>query len=185
MSRFTAIRDPSLRLAILEHLERAGVLDLSAVPPATSEVRTNPRTLHALLNMQVRDRDLAGIAELSWEGGGQSIQHVVWPMWHGEDDTFYVHTLAGIEALTGLKKLLLATDADLAPLLELGALKQARLFLAGGRQATSADTIAALLARKVKLVVENYDRTPRASKPLELPRAPSKAAASPRRPRKP
>ncbi len=173
MSKFTAIRDPALRLAIVDALDRARKLDLRAVPPATHECRINPGPLRALVNLALTDRALAGITEMWWEGGGSKIQHLVWPQWHGEDDTFYVHSLAGIEALTGLKKLTLATDADLEPLLQLGALKQARLFLAGGRQKTSAETLAALIARKVKVDVENYDLTPRAAKPLKLPRAPS------------
>lgn len=171
MANFTAIRDPALRLAVVSALSAARKLDLRAVPPATHEHRTNPRTLRALLTLAVTDRALAGIPELCWEGGGDKIQHLVWPMWHGEDDTFYVHSLAGIEALTGLEKLTLATDADLAPLLQLPALKQARLLLAGGQRERCARVLADLAARKVKVIAENMDLTPRAAKRLSLPRA--------------
>ena len=171
MSRFTELRDPALRLAIVDALVRARKLDLSAVPKATREHRINTKPLRALLNLELTDRALAGISEVWWAGGGSKIQHLVWPQWHGEDDTFYVHSLAGIEALTGLKKLTLATDADLAPLLQLGALQQARLCLAGGQSARSAAVLAELAARKVKLVRENHDLTPRAAKRLSLLRA--------------
>ncbi|MFY0535236.1 DUF6892 domain-containing protein [Nannocystis pusilla] len=131
MSSFAAMRDPSLRLAVVEALNKARKLDLGDIPPATHQYRVNRKTLHALLSLKISDRALAGITELWWDAGGQPLQHRIWPMWHGEDDTFYVHKLAGIEALTGLTKLTLATDADLEPLLELPKLKSARLNLAG------------------------------------------------------
>lgn len=170
MTRFESLRDPSLRLAVLETLGRARKVDLGGVPAATNQRRSNTKTLHALLRIAVPDSALAGIKELHWEGGGHKIQHLVWPLWHGEDDTFYVHTLAGIEALTGLKKLTLATDADLEPLLLLGSLKSTWLHLAGGQERQSAAVLRDLQARGVEVKVENRDPTPRAAKRLTLPR---------------
>jgi hypothetical protein len=168
-TRFAAIRDPSLRLAVVEVLARARKLSLGDVPAASRQTRLNLPTLRALLTLDVPDSALAGITELWWEGGGHKIQHQIWPLWHGEDDTFFVHSLAGIEALTGLKKLTLATDADLAPLLQLGALESAFLQVAGGQLVRSAATLRDLEARGVKLKLEDRDLTPKARSPLKLP----------------
>lgn len=168
MSSFAAMRDPSLRLAVVEALNKARKLDLGDIPPATHQYRVNRKTLHALLSLKISDRALAGITELWWDAGGQPLQHRIWPMWHGEDDTFYVHKLTGIEALTGLTKLTVATDADLEPLLELPKLKSARLHLAGGQHASP--VLDELRTRKVKLVTEDRSLTPHVRGRLTLPR---------------
>ncbi|WAS91312.1 DUF6892 domain-containing protein [Nannocystis punicea] len=167
MSKFEALRDPALRLAVVETLSRAGKLDLGKIPKATGQDRVNTKTLQALVSLAVPDRALAGLHELWWEGGGHKVQHQVWPLWHGEDDTFYVHSLAGIEGLAGLRKLTLATDADLQPLQQLPELRWARLLLAGG-QAKSA-VLAELRARKVEVIVEGMDAVPKSARPLPPP----------------
>lgn len=168
MSLFTAIRDPSLRLAVVETLARARKLDLGGVPRASKQDRVDPKTLNALLTLEVPDAALAGISELWWEAGGHKIQHQIWPLWHGEDDTFYVHSLAGIEALSGLKKLVLATDADLRPLLPLKALKSVRLQLADAQHGSPVPD--ELRARGVDVHVELRLQVLAARKPLKLPK---------------
>lgn len=170
MSRFKQIRDPALRLAILSGLHDAGRLDLSPLPRAAKRDRINPAVLRALLRLPVTDEALAGLTALWWEGGGQRLQHLIWPLWHGEDDTFYVHDLTGLEALPGLRELVLATDAPLDPLLALPALQKVRLCLARGASERGADVLAALRARKVGVAAEDYGQVPRASSPLALPR---------------
>jgi len=99
----------------------------------------------------------------------------VWPQWDGEDDTFTVRSLAGIEAFEGLEKLLLGTDVaiddlgpvarlsrlqefeldrdplpSLRPLLECGALRRVRLSSAASAQE---DVLAALRGRGVAVDV--------------------------------
>jgi hypothetical protein len=168
MTRFEALRDPALRLAVVDTLSNARKLDLGGVPRATSQNRVNVKTLHALVALAVPDTALAAITELWWEGGGHKLQHVIWPQWHGEDDTFYVHSLAGIDGLAGLKRLTLAADADLEPLLQLPALRFARLLLAGGQ--ASSPIPGQLRARGVEVMVEDMNLVGKAARPLTLPR---------------
>lgn len=170
VSRFQQIRDPALRLALLSGLHDAGRLDLSALPKAARRDRINPTVLRALLRLPVTDEALAGLAALWWEGGGHRLQHLIWPLWHGEDDTFYVHDLTGVEALPRVRELVLATDAPLEPLLALPALQKVRLCLARGARERGADVLAALRARKVAVQAEDYGQVPRASSPRTLSR---------------
>ena len=45
------------------------------------------------------------IEELTWSGGGYTVQHLVWAQWDGESDEFDIQSLAGIEALRRLRVL--------------------------------------------------------------------------------
>ena len=99
----------------------------------------------------------------------------VWPQWDGEDDTFCVRSLAGIEGFEGLEKLLLGEDVaiddlgpvarlqrllefelkrdplpSLRPLLECAALRRVKLAASAAQQE---DVLAELRARGVTVEV--------------------------------
>jgi hypothetical protein len=122
-----ALVDPNLKLAVVEALLRAGQLSLdrtaSQPEPADEAVRQH------YLGVPVSAEQLASIRALVW-GGGMEVQHAIWPDWDGEDESFDLVDLRGIEALTGLEELTLlsaASIADLGPLEALRSLRKVRL----------------------------------------------------------
>jgi len=94
--------DPNLKLAVIDHVRRD---DLPASLPAFDEYVLDEANLTRVLALPITADDLAGIEELAWKEGGREVQHLVYPQWHGEADTFSIRTLAGIEHLPRLRQL--------------------------------------------------------------------------------
>lgn len=95
--------DPNLRLAIIDALVRAKRLSLS-VPEARKRDAADAKVREALVRTPLTAELLGSLTELTWHGG-HDIQHRIWPEWDGENDTFDIRDLAGIEALANLQKL--------------------------------------------------------------------------------
>jgi hypothetical protein len=95
--------DRNLKLAVLDELVRLGAIALPDLIPI-DEYELDEDNLDRLLAISLTSTDLARIEELSWEGGGRPIQHLVWPQFDGESDEFALRDLTGIEALPNLKR---------------------------------------------------------------------------------
>ncbi len=124
----SAIVDPNLKLAILEALIHDGHLALADLEPADPEQRDEKIRKH-YLKLPLAPEQLAQVKTLRW-GGGMQIQHAIWPEWDGEDDTFDLRDLKGIELLGNLEVIsfvsAFAVD-DLEPLAALPTLKKLAL----------------------------------------------------------
>lgn len=99
--------DPMLKLAVLEALSRQGLV----LPPMTEpldEWQLDETNLDRLLAIPLSAEQLASITMLRWERGGMSVQSLVFFEHGGDDDTFVIRDLSGIEALTSLRELQLS-----------------------------------------------------------------------------
>lgn len=99
--------DPNLKLAVIDHLVDSAQLTL---PPlvAIDEYELDAENLDRLLAVPLSSEQLASIVELSWSGAGTGhVAHLLWPQFDGEDDTFAIRSLRGIEHLPNLERLVL------------------------------------------------------------------------------
>lgn len=136
-----AFADPCLHFAVLQASWDARLLPQFDVQkhyregvgePWDSEKQgtsVDPRVHDALFATPIPARVAARIERLQWDGG-MEIQHMVFLYWDGEDSTFDIRSLQGIEALAGLRTLSLSVAklTDVAPLAKL---KKLRSFTLG------------------------------------------------------
>jgi hypothetical protein len=94
--------DPMLKLAVLEALAGAGLVELPPLIPI-DEDELDQAHLGRLLAIPLGEGQLAAVETLCWAGGGMSIQHLVWPQYDGESEAFSIRTLAGIELMPNLR----------------------------------------------------------------------------------
>ncbi|HEU0030369.1 MAG TPA: hypothetical protein VFQ53_07050 [Kofleriaceae bacterium] len=180
-SRALEIGDDNLVLAIVECLLADGLVQfdrdafLAAHPPEDDGdgdghddadahlYRYNADIAHALREL-VRPEHLPVVRDLVWIGGLHT-QHLIWNYWDGEDDTFDITSLVGIERCTSLASLTIRDThsiADLSPLAGLATLESITIG-AGGR----VDDVTPLLGlpRLAKLDL-SYNRTLNTVAPL-------------------
>lgn len=155
-SLWSRIQDASLCLAILDQLRVRKKLELPAQLAATGASRLKPAVVKALCGLGVSDALLGSLKQLWWDGGGHHVQQLVYPLWHGEDETFIVRTLAGLEHLSALEDVHLYTDAGLEPLLSLSKLKKLWLLVPEDVLRANETVLEVLRKRKVKISIERF-----------------------------
>jgi hypothetical protein len=154
------IPDPNFQLTLLQSLWTAGL-----APPFDKEaffrdVLKQPYDFKALYNNAVDDRvrkallaepiteaQLEQLRLIHWDGGDE-IHHLIWESWDGEDETFDVHDLTGIEQCTALEQIEFTSGlsaSDLTPLSSLQSLREAMLY---GHRFDSLDPLRNLTALK-------------------------------------
>ncbi len=162
------IPDPNLRLTLLNSLWNANLLpafDKDAFyrdvlheewdPAADYNDGVDDRVREHLLATKLPEEALAKLTLVTWDGGNEAFHHI-WTNWDGEDDTFSVRDLRGIEACMNLEVLEFTGGAafgDCAPLAGLAKLRRATLF---GGWITNARPLLSLPAlKKVELVAKD------------------------------
>jgi len=154
--------DVNLKLIVIEALRERGLvppfdrevfyrveLGMSRVPAERGGV--DQRVLGHLAATPIPPDLASAIERLVWEGGAEVFQDV-WGGWDGEDDTFTLHDLSGIEQLTELRSLKIlygAAITDWRPLTRAGKLEE--LFVCGGRMADLGQLAAAPSLRSIEL----------------------------------
>lgn len=135
--------DDNLRLIVIDALRERGLLpgfdretfyrvELGKKKVPEPKQAVDKHVLSHLLATAIAPELACKLEELVWDGG-QDVFQDVWPEWDGEDQTFSLRSLAGIEGLTSLKKLVILNGnliADWAPLGLSSSLE--RLVVAGG-----------------------------------------------------
>jgi tetratricopeptide (TPR) repeat protein len=119
--------DDNFKLAILDTLLRNGLITaVDAV--AEDEYEASHSVKWKWLEIEPTPEQLATITCLFWEGGHQ-VQHSIWPQWDGEDDTFDILSLTGIERLPNLEELVVPSSKlfTLLPLAHLTRLRVVHL----------------------------------------------------------
>ncbi|TKT75804.1 hypothetical protein XW59_018355 [Aquamicrobium sp. LC103] len=108
--------DVNLKLAVLSALDEQGTIALGEPPKlaehllgrsfdvATEGYRLVPEVLDYLARYPLDSQKLATLETLNLDGGS-TIYHHIWHFWHGEDDTFEVASLGGIENCANLREL--------------------------------------------------------------------------------
>ena len=114
--------DVMLKLAVLDALAAQDRISLPELPPAIDPQRLDEGNLDRLLTIELEPSALAGLTHLRWEGGGHALQHLVYEDFHGEDETFFLRDLSGIDALSGLRALRVSPLSTL-PVAQLEALR--------------------------------------------------------------
>lgn len=109
--------DRNLKLALVNELRGD---DLPESWPTFDEYALDEGHLARVLAMPLGADEIEAVEELTWDEGGLPLHHLVYPQWGGEDDTFALTSLAGIEALASLCQL--ACYARALPEAELDAL---------------------------------------------------------------
>lgn len=71
---------------------------------ADYSLQPDNRVMTALLAIPLEAETLARITSFNWDGANEVCSHI-WSQWDGEDAMFDIHSLDGIEACTGLRKL--------------------------------------------------------------------------------
>ncbi|RYC52467.1 DUF6892 domain-containing protein [Flagellimonas olearia] len=94
--------DMNVKLAVLDKLSNEDKIELPKLF-YFSEYCFDVFNLKRVLQVDI-EKQLDIIESLEWEGGGRNIQHCVYPQWDGEDDTFNIRSLEGLEKLGRLKK---------------------------------------------------------------------------------
>ena len=112
--------DPNLKLAVLSALNEQGLIRLGRPPQLTEHVlsrmfdieregyRPVPEVLDYLARYPLDRQTLAALRTLEIDGGS-SIYHHIWHFWHGEDDTFDVRSLDGIENCPNIQEISIAS----------------------------------------------------------------------------
>jgi hypothetical protein len=163
-----SIPDPNLRLTLLNSLWNANLLprfDKEAFyrdvlreewdPEAEYNDGVDERVREHLLSIPLSDDLLAKLMMVVWDGGNE-VHHHIWTNWDGEDDTFNVRDLRGIEACTNLEVLEFtggASFGDCSPLAGLSKLRRVTLF---GGWLTNATALLSLPSlKKLECVVHD------------------------------
>lgn len=112
--------DVNLKLAVLSALDEQGVIDLGQPPQLADHVlgrkfdvgsegyKPVPEVLDYLARYPLDPQKLAALETLNLDGGS-SIYHHIWHFWHGEDNTFDISVLDGIENCANLRELNVAS----------------------------------------------------------------------------
>jgi uncharacterized protein (TIGR02996 family) len=156
----TRIPDPNLKLTLLQALR-----DLELLPEFDKEAffrdvlhkeydefaayneRLDKRVLRALLATKLPDTLLAKIEQLVWDAGND-VHHDVWTNWDGEDETFDVRDLTGLEACTGLKSITFIAGSQVSDWSPVAGLPRLQQIYASGARARSLSPFLELPALK-------------------------------------
>lgn len=126
--------DPNFKLAVMSALLDKGVLDLGTRRAFAEHVLGRPFDLERegyapipgardyLVRYPLSKEMLEAVDHLVLDGG-DSIYFYIWSFWHGEDDTFDVQSLAGIENCPNIVKLEIVS---MIPSVDLGILAPLR-----------------------------------------------------------
>lgn len=107
--------DINFKLAVLSALIENGIIDLGAPPQLAAHVlgrefdvgregyRPIPEVLDYLARYPLTPEMLSAVETFDLDGGGP-IYHHIWHFWHGEDDTFDVRSLQGIEHCINIRE---------------------------------------------------------------------------------
>ncbi len=138
--------DPNLKLTVIEALREAGLLPgfdkaafyrkLGEDWDHTSPINDapDPRVLDALLATELPRAALGEVTTLVWDGGNEVFADV-WTYWDGEDQTFDVADLAGIEQLPALEALLMLAGSRVRDLSALAGMARLRKVIITGNVA--------------------------------------------------
>ncbi len=108
--------DVNFKLAVLSALDEQGTITLGQPPTlaehllgrrfdvGTEGFRPVPEVLDYLARYPLDLEKLAALESLNLDGGSM-IYHQIWHFWHGEDDTFDIVSLDGIEHCPNLREL--------------------------------------------------------------------------------
>ncbi len=135
--------DPNLRLTLLQSLWTAGL-----APPFDKEAffhdvlhdrydvraaynnTVDERVRRALLDQPITSEQLSRLRLVHWDGGDE-IHHLIWENWDGEDDTFDVRDLRGVEQCRNVEEIEFTSGCqarDLSPVGELSSLRRLMLY---------------------------------------------------------
>jgi hypothetical protein len=108
--------DVNFKLAVLSALADDGVIDLGAPPQLAEHVLQRPFDIDRegyapvpavrdyLARYPLTPKMLGAIENFNLDGGS-GIYHHIWHFWHGEDDTFDIRSLDGIEHCPNIREL--------------------------------------------------------------------------------
>ena len=135
--------DPNLRLTLLQSLWYANLAPRFDKEAFFREVLGEPwdvtasyndgvdeRVRDALLAIPISDEQLARLPLLQWDGGND-IHALIWENWRGEDETFDVRDLGGVERCVALREIAFTSGlqaSDLSPLAGLASLTEVMLL---------------------------------------------------------
>ena len=140
--------DDNLKLAIIQALvERgnlAGLVTRAKAKRTGHGQRLEKAVRKALLALALDPAELASITKLEWFAASPIIS-TLWETWDGEDDTFDLHDLRGIEACPNLVKLVLGETCTVTSFMPLATLRKLKTISCWGG-ATRVDDLAPLAA---------------------------------------
>jgi hypothetical protein len=157
------VDDDNLKLALIQALRNKGLLptfDKEAFyrqeleeeydDSADYNYEVDDRVLDHLVDTPITPELATAVDGLYW-GGGMEVQHDVWTYWDGEDDTFDICDLAGIDGFPNLREVKIDCQAiqDWSPLARLPRLEM--VAISGGKMDDIGQLLPAPALKRVKL----------------------------------